>query len=75
MKNLYTLYAVTGGQSQRDQVLVQATSLESVALMGGGPLDAPAYIPAGSCNSTDCCNWRMEKVPMSTLVAREAAPC
>jgi len=71
------LYNVTGGVSQRDMAWMQiyparGTDESGPGLVGGGggPIDAPCYVPAGSVNCLEYYDFDGNPLAMSTQVWR-----
>lgn len=65
-------YFATGAQHERDMTSILC-GLRDADMAAGGPLDAPAYVPAGAHTSTDVCDWQGRPVPAAILVFRVAA--
>lgn len=65
------IYFATGAQHERDMVGIRMGSHDSAALLAGGPLDAPSFLPAGSHNSTDVRDFRGQAVPHQTTNYRD----
>jgi len=63
-------YFATGAQFARDRAAINMQQVHFLAYAAGGPLDAPAYVPAGSHNSTDVRDWRGNAVPHQTINLR-----
>lgn len=62
----------TGAQHERDLAAVAMPGLlPADAMLCGGPLDAPCYLPGGAHNSTDSTDWRGRALADGALVARE----
>jgi hypothetical protein len=72
---------VTGGNSARTMASFamqpRSAGVYSIDREGGGPLDAPEQLPAGSCNSTDVRTgpWHLndgngQAAPAQSFVAR-----
>lgn len=73
----HDLYNATGGVSQRDMAWMliypaRGTDESGPGLVGGGggPLDAPCYVPAGSVNSLEFHDWQGNPMAMQSLVWR-----
>lgn len=60
-------YNWTGGVTYVDLVAVRCHQYDRLTL---NPLDAPDYLPAGSCNSTEYANWGGDFLVGQTSVIR-----
>jgi len=58
----------TGGVTYVDLAAVRCTEYDRLTL---NPLDAPTYLPAGSCNSTEYRNWGGDFLVGQTSVLRD----
>lgn len=58
----------TGGCTYRDLAAMRCAKAD---LVGIDPLDAPDYLPAGSCNSADYHDWTGDFLVGQTSILRE----
>lgn len=65
----------TGNREARDYCAIQCRNDPQLVQFYDAvqPLDAPDYLPAGSCTSTDYTNWRGRPIASQSKVSREAA--
>jgi hypothetical protein len=68
-------YYVTGGVHSDDcaavQMLRPGYSANRAAMLGGGPIDAPEYMPAGAVENTSVRSWDGRPVVVGAVVARD----
>ena len=58
----------TGGLTYRDLAAIRCAHYDALQI---GPIDAPSYIPAGSCNSTEYTDWTGDFLVGQTSIERE----
>jgi hypothetical protein len=61
-------YDWTGGITYVDLAAVRCTEYDRLTL---NPLDAPIYLPAGSCNSAEYRNWGGDFLVGQTSILRD----
>ena len=61
-------YNWTGGLTYRDLASMRCAYYDALQV---NPIDAPIYLPAGSCNSTEYQNWAGDFLVGQTSVERD----
>jgi len=61
-------FNVTGGITYRDLAAIRCAHYDALQV---GPLDAPDFMPAGSCNSTEYTDWTGDFLVGQTSIQRD----